>query len=52
MSFEEQVGALVVGTHKMADIIGKTPAKEAPERKAWDARRLKLQRAVKQVEAA
>jgi ParB/RepB/Spo0J family partition protein len=47
MSFDEQVGALVVGSHKIADLIGKTPAKDAPERKAWDARRLKLTRAVK-----
>ena len=47
MSFEEQVGALVVGSHKIADLIGKTPAKDALERKDWDARRLKLTRAVK-----
>ena len=52
MSFEEQVGALIVGSHKMADLIGKTPKKDAPERKAWDAKRVKLTKAVKAAKAA
>lgn len=47
MTFEEQVGALIVGTHKVADLIGKTPKKDAPERKAWDAKRVKLLKSVK-----
>jgi hypothetical protein len=36
-----------VGTHKIADLIGKTPKKQAPDRKAWDAKRVKLLKAVK-----
>lgn len=51
MSFEEQVGALIVGSHKMADLIGKTPKKDAPERKAWDAKRVKLTKAVNAAKA-
>ncbi len=47
MTFDEQVGALIVGTHKMADLIGKTPPKGSPERKPWDAKRVKLAKAVK-----
>jgi|GEM_PF-5474379 len=48
MTFEEQVGALVVGTHKIADLIGKTPKKDAPD---WDAKRVKLIKAVAKVES-
>lgn len=51
MTFEEQVGALIVGTHKMADLIGKTPKRDAPERKAWDAKRVKLTKAVAKAQA-
>lgn len=47
MSFDEQVGALIVGTHKMTELIGKTPPKGSPERKLWDAKRVKLIKAVK-----
>ena len=47
MTFEEQVGALMVGTHKMADLIGKTPKQGSAERKPWDAQRVKLLKAVK-----
>jgi len=51
MTFEEQVGALIVGTKKMVDLIGKTPKKDAPERKAWEAKRIKLTKAVKKAQA-
>lgn len=50
MTFEEQVGALIVGSHKMTDLIGKTPPKGSPERKPWDARLVKLLKAVKKAE--
>ena len=50
MTFEEQVGALVIGTHAMPEIIGKKP-KDAVELKAWNARRVKLIKAVKKAES-